>query len=111
LNDAQCNPHVGSGENATFRLAEEKLERQYSRVHQHTNRFPPPEKLLRSQCYGDPLAQNLGMPIEYYRAQAARVRNLAQDATTDAVREHLAAVALQYEMLADGAAAATRDPQ
>ena len=52
-----------------------------------------------------------GMPAEYYRAQAARVRGLAQDATTDAVREHLAAIALQYEMLADGAAAATRDPQ
>jgi hypothetical protein len=51
------------------------------------------------------------MPSDYYRRQAARVRNLAQEATTDAVREHLAAVALQYEMLADGAAAASRDPQ
>jgi hypothetical protein len=49
------------------------------------------------------------MPSEYYRGQAARVRNLAKDATTDAIREHLAEVALQYEKLAEGAEAGRRD--
>jgi hypothetical protein len=43
------------------------------------------------------------MPSEYYRRQAIRLRNLAQDATTDAIRDHLAEVALQYEKLAEGA--------
>ena len=43
------------------------------------------------------------MPGEYYRRQAARVRTLAHDATTLAIREHLAEVALQYENLAEGA--------
>ena len=43
------------------------------------------------------------MPGEYYRRQAARVRGLAQDATTPAIREHLRDVALQYENLAEGA--------
>ena len=51
------------------------------------------------------------MPVEYYRQQAARVRNLAQDATTDAIRAHLADVALQYEKLADGAEAGYRVPE
>jgi hypothetical protein len=44
------------------------------------------------------------MSVEYYRRQAARVRNLAQGATTPAVREHLADVAREYEKLAEGAA-------
>ncbi len=43
------------------------------------------------------------LSCEYYRAQAARVRGLAQEATTEAVREHLVEVARQYEELADGA--------
>jgi hypothetical protein len=43
------------------------------------------------------------MPAEYYRREAARLRGMAQDATTHAVREHLAEVAQQYEKLADGA--------
>jgi hypothetical protein len=43
------------------------------------------------------------MSGEYYRRQAARVRNLARDATTLSIREHLADVALQYEKLAKGA--------
>jgi DNA-binding TFAR19-related protein (PDSD5 family) len=47
------------------------------------------------------------MPSEYYRRQAARVRALAQNATTDAIREHLAEVALQYEKLAEGVEAVT----
>jgi hypothetical protein len=51
------------------------------------------------------------MPGEYYRRQAARVRSLAHNATTFAVREHLADVALQYEKLAEGAEAGYRDPQ
>ena len=51
------------------------------------------------------------MPSEYYRRQAIRLRNLAQDATTDAVRAHLAEVALQYEKLADGAEAVHLYPE
>ena len=51
------------------------------------------------------------MPGEYYRRQAARVRSLAHDATTLAIREHLADVVLQYEKLAEGADAGYRDPQ
>ena len=43
------------------------------------------------------------MPCEYYRQQAARVRRLAQEATTPALRGHLADVALQYEKLAESA--------
>jgi len=51
------------------------------------------------------------MPVEYYRRQAARLRNLAQDATTPTIQEHLADVALQYEKLAEGAEAGYRDPE
>jgi hypothetical protein len=51
------------------------------------------------------------MPSEYYRRQAIRLRSLAQNATTDAIREHLAEVALQYEKLAEGAEAGDRDPE
>ena len=51
------------------------------------------------------------MPGEYYRRQAARVRNLALDATTLTIKDHLADVALQYEKLAEGAEAGYRDPQ
>jgi len=43
------------------------------------------------------------MPSEYYRRQAARLRTLAGDATTLAIREHLADVAHQYEKLAESA--------
>jgi hypothetical protein len=43
------------------------------------------------------------MSGEYYRREAARLRHLAQDATTDAIREHLAEIALQYEKLAEEA--------
>jgi hypothetical protein len=50
------------------------------------------------------------MPGEYYRRQAARLRNLAVDATTLTIREHLADVALQYEKLAEGAEAGYRVP-
>jgi hypothetical protein len=52
-----------------------------------------------------------GMSCEYYRAQAARVRRLAEDATTEAIREHLAEVARQYEELAGGADPSYRNPE
>ena len=51
------------------------------------------------------------MPGEYYRRQAARVRRLAQGATTLAIREHLADVVLQYEKLAEGAEAGSALPE
>jgi hypothetical protein len=41
------------------------------------------------------------LPAEYYRRHAARVRRLACDATTAAVKDHLREVALEYERLAD----------
>ena len=34
-----------------------------------------------------------GMPSAYYRREAERVRELARDATTDAIRKHLAEIA------------------
>jgi hypothetical protein len=40
------------------------------------------------------------LPAEYYRRHAARVRQLAGEATTAAVKEHLRKVALEYERLA-----------
>jgi hypothetical protein len=51
------------------------------------------------------------MPGVYYRRQAARVRSLALDATTPAIREHLADVVLQYDKLAEGAEAGFREPE
>jgi hypothetical protein len=48
------------------------------------------------------------MPSDYYRRHAARVRSLSQVATTPAVREHLADVAIQYEQLAEKAEAGVR---
>jgi hypothetical protein len=41
------------------------------------------------------------LPAEYYRRHAARVRQLASEATTPAVKEHLRDVAIQYERLAE----------
>jgi hypothetical protein len=43
------------------------------------------------------------LPAEYYRRHAARVRQLASEATTTAVKEHLREAALQYELLAERA--------
>ena len=40
---------------------------------------------------------------EYYRRHAARARQLASEATTAAVKEHLREVALEYERLAERA--------
>jgi len=39
-------------------------------------------------------------PAEYYRRHAARVRQLASEATTAAVKAHLREGALEYERLA-----------
>jgi hypothetical protein len=44
---------------------------------------------------------NPPLPAEYYRRHAARVRQLANEATTAAVKEHLREVALEYERLAE----------
>jgi uncharacterized protein (DUF2252 family) len=41
------------------------------------------------------------LPAEYYRRHAARVRALASEATTPAVKEHLTEVAREYERLAE----------
>ena len=41
------------------------------------------------------------LPAEYYRRHAARVRQLASEATTAAVKEHLHEVAREYERLAE----------
>ena len=41
------------------------------------------------------------LPAEYYRRHAARVRKLASEATTAAVKEHLCDVAGEYERLAE----------
>lgn len=41
------------------------------------------------------------MPVDYYRRHAARVRQLAREATTPAIKEHLRGVADQYDRLAD----------
>jgi hypothetical protein len=44
------------------------------------------------------------MPAEYYFKHAARVRELAREATTEAVKLHLSQTALEYERLAEKAA-------
>jgi hypothetical protein len=41
------------------------------------------------------------LPADYYRRHAARVRKLASETTTPAIREHLREVALEYERLAE----------
>ena len=41
------------------------------------------------------------LPADYYRRHAARVRKLASEATTLAVKEHLREVAQEYERLAE----------
>src|SRR5262249_46207761 len=43
------------------------------------------------------------LPADYYRRHAARVRQLASDATTATVKEHLREVALEYDRLAERA--------
>jgi len=46
------------------------------------------------------------LPADYYRRHAARVRQLASEATTPAVKDHLRDVALEYERLAERVEAA-----
>lgn len=41
------------------------------------------------------------LPADYYRRHAARVRKLASEATTLAIKEHLREVAQEYEKLAE----------
>ena len=48
------------------------------------------------------------LPADYYRKHAARVRELAADATTPALKENLHEVARQYDGLADRAEEAAR---
>ena len=43
------------------------------------------------------------LPAQYYRRNAARLRQLASEATTAAVKEHLWEAAMQYERLAERA--------
>lgn len=44
---------------------------------------------------------NPPLPAEYYRRHAARVKQLASEATTAAIRDHLRDVAAEYERLAE----------
>ena len=46
------------------------------------------------------------LPADYYRRHAARVRQLADDATTPGIKDHLRQVALEYERLAERVEAA-----
>lgn len=48
------------------------------------------------------------MPAEYYRKNAARVRELVVETTTPAVKDHLLDVARQYDELAERANEAMR---
>ncbi|MGD9616059.1 MAG: hypothetical protein AB7H90_11225 [Alphaproteobacteria bacterium] len=54
------------------------------------------------------------LPADYYRRHAARVRALARDATTPAIKKHLEGVALDCERLAarldDGSSAPADNP-
>ena len=49
-------------------------------------------------------------PAEYYRRKAARARQVAEGATTRAVKTRLLDLAVEYDRLADGADNATRPP-
>jgi hypothetical protein len=44
---------------------------------------------------------HLSLPADYYRRHAAKIRALADDATTAAVKQHLHEAALEYERLAE----------
>jgi hypothetical protein len=48
------------------------------------------------------------MPADYYLKHAARVRELARDATTEAIKQHLCGIALEYEQFAENAQTAAR---
>jgi hypothetical protein len=51
----------------------------------------------------EPAASTASLSADYYRRQAARVRELAANATTPAIKEHFHEVARQYERLAESA--------
>jgi len=48
------------------------------------------------------------LPADYYRKHAVRVRELAAETTTLAIKEHLLEVARQYDRLAERADEAAR---
>jgi hypothetical protein len=48
------------------------------------------------------------LPANYYRQNAARVRDLATETTTPTLKEHLYDVARQYDLLAERADEAVR---
>ena len=50
-------------------------------------------------------------PAEYYRRKAARARQVAEGATTRAIKTRLLDLAVEYDRLADGADSATRLPE
>ena len=50
-----------------------------------------------------PLPSTPSLPADYYRKHAARVRELAADATTPGIKEQLLDVARQYDELAEQA--------
>jgi hypothetical protein len=49
-------------------------------------------------------------PAEYYRRKAARARQVAEGATTRAIKARLLELALEYDKLADGSDKSTRPP-
>ena len=49
-------------------------------------------------------------PAEYYRRKAIRARQVAESATTRAIKARLLDLACEYDRLADGTENATRDP-
>jgi hypothetical protein len=48
----------------------------------------------------DDLSATPAMPADYYRRRAARIRRLAGEATTPAIKGQLHQTALEYERLA-----------
>jgi hypothetical protein len=60
--------------------------------------------------FGDDLSapSKPSLPANYYRKHAERVRRMAADATTPAIKNHLLQAAREYERLADKADAAVR---
>ena len=56
----------------------------------------------------DPPPSTPSLSAGYYRKHAARVRTLAADATTPALKEHLHEIARQYDGLAERADEAAR---
>jgi len=74
-------------------------------------RPPPPQDAAQAARAGrvlivghtamDSVPSSPPLPAEYYRRHAARVRRLANEATTSAVKGHLHEVALEYERLAE----------